>query len=433
MLSHVAQPLRERILRRNFVYFLADNILFSVGMGIINPTTVIPDFVRQLTSSEIVIGLCGSLWTIGYTLPQLFVARHVVRYERKKWWFVGPNIPVRFAILIFSLITVWLGSDRPQLILLAFFVCYGIAALGDGVVGVPWADLAGTSLDNRRRARMFGLTIAVSSVLLLLLAPLIGDVLGDAGRPFPNNYAVLFGAAGLLFVVSIVPGFFFHELPGGKAVEKPLPFREYLPDLGRVLRDDAPFRAFTVTRIFTSLFKMASPFYIGYATVQLGLSSEVAVPVLLAMQTIGSVAGALTYVWLGVRSPLLYIRLALWCAALLPACALLAAVAGPLPLYVGFLLSGLTTANLMSAYLDWLVGYAGAERRPVYVGLSNTVTAGVAFIAPIIGGAIAASLGYLPLFAVSLLMTLGALFSTRFMPERRAVELHETSVSSTTA
>jgi MFS family permease len=429
----LSPPSRERVYRRNFIYFLADNILFSVAMGIINPTTVIPDFVRQLTSSEILIGLCGSLWTIGFTLPQLFVARHVVGHERKKWWFVGPNIPVRFAILIFALITVWLGSDRPQLILLAFFACYGFAALGDGIVGVPWADLAGTSLDNRWRARMFGLTIAISSVILLLLAPQIGRVLGDAGRPFPNNYAVLFGAAGLLFVVSIVPGFFFHELPGGKAAEKPLPFSDYLPDLGRVLRDDAPFRAFTVTRIFTSLFKMAAPFYIGYATVQLGLSSDVAVPVLLVMQTLGSVAGALAYVWLGARSPLLYIRLALWCAALLPVCALLAAVAGPLPLYFGFLLSGLTTSNLMSAYLDWLVGYAGADRRPVYVGLSNTVTAGASFVAPIIGGALAASLGYLPLFAVSLVMTLAALFGTRFMPERHAAEAREAAVSSTPA
>lgn len=429
----LSQPSRERIYRRNFVYFLADNILFNVAMGIISPSTVIPDFVRQLTSSEILIGLCGSLWAIGYTLPQLFVARRIVRHERKKWWFVGPNIPVRFAILIFALVAVWLGGDQPQQILVAFFVCYGIAALGDGLVGVPWADLAGTSLDNRWRARMFGITIAVSSVILLLLAPLIGGVLGDAARPFPNNYAVLFGAAGLIFVVSIAPGFFIHELPGGKAVEKRPPFGEFLPGLGRVLRGDAPFRAFIATRAFTSLFKMAAPFYIGYATVQLGLSSEVAVPVLLAMQTVGSVAGALAYVWLGVRSPLLYIRLALWCAALLPACALLAAVAGPLPLYIGFLLSGLTTANLMSAYLDWLVGYAGAERRPIYVGLSNTVTAGVSFIAPVIGGAIAASLGYLPLFVVSLLMTLGALLATRFMPERHAAEAREAAVSSTTA
>jgi hypothetical protein len=73
---------RERIYRRNFVYFLADSLLFTLAMEIIGGTTVIPDFVRHLTNSEILIGLSGSLFTIGYLLPQLLVARYIVRYAR---------------------------------------------------------------------------------------------------------------------------------------------------------------------------------------------------------------------------------------------------------------------------------------------------------------------------------------------------------------
>jgi hypothetical protein len=60
-----------------------------------------------------------------------------------------------------------------------------------------------------------------------------------------------------------------------------------------VLRDDGQFRAFIITRMLTSLFMMAGPFYIGFATESLGLSSDVAVPNLLAMQTIGGVTGLL--------------------------------------------------------------------------------------------------------------------------------------------
>ncbi len=226
---------------------------------------------------------------------------------RKKWWFVGPNIPVRFVILIFAVVAMLIGKDRPELILLAFLICYSIAAVGDGLVGVPWADLTTTSLDNRWRARMLGLTAAGTGVIMLLAAPLIGVLLGDTGPGFPTNYAILFGASGLLFVISIPLGMFFHELPGGKARETLPSFREFLPDLGRVLRDDVPFRAFIIMRILTSLFMMAAPFYVGYATVQLGLSSQVAVPVLLAMQTIGSVGGTVLSTWLGARNNLLCI------------------------------------------------------------------------------------------------------------------------------
>lgn len=425
---------RERIYRHNFIFFLTDNVLFTVAMGIIGSTTVIPDFVRHLTDSEILIGLCGSLFTFGFTLPQLLIARYIVRYARKKWWFVGPNIPVRFAILLFALLTVWLGSERLELILLAFFVAYSIAAFGDGVVGVPWADLAATCLDNRWRARMFGLTTVAAGVIMLLITPLIGTILGAQGLAFPNNYALLFGIAGGLFVISILPGLFFHELPGGKAVEKLPTLGEFLPDLGRVLRDDGPFRAFILIRMGTNFFMMAAPFYIGYATVQLGLASAVAVPVLLAMQTIGSLGGALVYTWLGERNNLLYIRLALASAALLPLCALLAGLVGPWPLYIGFLLSGLASgSNLFAGYLNWVVGYAHPEQRPLYVGLSNTVSAVSSLIAPIIGGTIAQGLGYQPLFVVSLAMALGTLFVTlRFLRDTPMAEA-PVAVSSGTA
>lgn len=416
----LAPAARERIYRRNFVYFLIDTLLFTGAMNIISPTTVIPDFVRQLTSSEILIGLCGSLFTIGFTLPQLLVARFIVRYEWKKWWFVGPNIPVRCMILLFALLTFWLGAEQPQLILAAFFICYTLAAFGDGLVGVPWADLAATSMDHRWRARMFGIAAVIIGSLMLLVSPLIGVILSERGPAFPNNYALLFGVAGLMFALSTVPGAFIQELPGAKAVQKALSFGEFLPTLGGLLRNDGPFRAYIAVRIGTNLFLMAAPFYIGYATVDLGLSSEVAVPTLLAMQTTGSLTGALVYTWLGERNNLLYIRLALGAAALLPIAALLAGVVGPLPLYIGFLVSGLAnSSNLFASFLNWVVGYAHPDQRPLYVGLSNTITALVSLITPVIGGTIAQHFGYQPLFAVSLVMALSTLFVTiRFLRAR---------------
>jgi MFS family permease len=262
--------------------------------------------------------------------------------------------------------------------------------------------------------------------LMLLVSPLIGVILSEQGPAFPNNYALLFGIAGLMFALSTVPCIFIQELPGAKAVQKAPPFREFLPALGRLLRDDGPFRAYIAVRIGTNLFLMAAPFYIGYATVELGLSSEVAVPTLLAMQTAGSLTGALVYTWLGERNNLLYIRLALGAAALLPISALLAGVVGPLPLYIGFLVSGLAnSSNLFASFLNWVVGYAHADQRPLYVGLSNTITALVSLVAPVIGGTIAQQFGYRPLFVLSLVMALSTLFITvRFLrakPQERAV------------
>jgi MFS family permease len=412
--QELSEAARERIYRRNFAFLLLDNVMFNIAIGIIGATTLIPDFVRQLTDSEILIGIFGSLFTVGNTLPQLFVARYIVRVARKKWWFIGPSIPVRMTMLVFAGITLWLGKDQKELILLALLVCYGLMSFGDGLVGVPWADITGTSLNNRWRARMFGFTTATTGVTMLLIAPLIAHILGS--QPFPNNYALLFALSGVLFSSSILPQVFIHELPGGKAQDKIPPLREFGAQLLGVLREDRPFRLLIVARMCTTLFLMASPFYIGYATIDLGLSSEVAVPVLLAMQMAGSVAGSLTYTWLGARNNLLYMRLSIGGALLLPVSALLAGVFGEQMLYFGFLMFGLSTSNLISAFLNWTVGYVDADRRPTYVGLGNTVTALASLLAPFLAGTIAQTLGYLPLFAVSLLMGMIALYVvTRYL------------------
>jgi hypothetical protein len=180
---------------------------------------------------------------------------------------------------------------------------------------------------------------------MLGLAPVIALIL--AGADFPGNYALLFGLAGALFALSILPALFIHELPGGAAVERIPALGEFLPDLGRVLRGDGPFRAILIAKMLTSLFSMAAPFYIGFATVSLGLSSDVAVPGLLAMQTIGGVGGSLAYIWLGARNNLLFIRLALAGGVLVPVSALLAGLVGPLPLYGGFFMAGLAVSNLV--------------------------------------------------------------------------------------
>lgn len=424
-LPPISPSQRERVYRLNFVYFLTDGILFTVAMGLMGSTTVIPDFVRRLTSSEILIGLSGSLFEVGWTLPQLFIARYIIRFARKKWWFVGPSIPVRFVMIIFGIATVLLGKDRPEAILLLFFICYGIAAVGDGIVGVPWADLSGTSLDSRWRARMFGLMSASAGVIMLLVSPLIGRVLGETA--FPNNYAILFGAAGVLFALSVVPILFIHELPGGKPVEKLPALSEFLPDLGRVLRTDRAFRGIIITRMLTTLFAMAGPFYIGFATQQLGLSSDVAIPTLLAMQTIGGVGGALLYTWIGARNNLLFIRMALVGAAFLPISALLASQVGPLPLYAGFLMSGLTLSNLFLSYQNYVITHATADRRPIYAGLFNTIAAVTSLTAPFIAGTITQQLGYEVLFVVALMMAFLALFvALRYLqnpPEEAILEM----------
>ncbi len=107
---------RDRIYRRNFIFFLADFVLFSVAFNLIGSTTVIPDFVRKLTGSEILIALSSQMFEILWLMPQLLVARRLVRVENKKMWFVVPNIPVRTLMIIFSGVILLVGPGHPGLL-----------------------------------------------------------------------------------------------------------------------------------------------------------------------------------------------------------------------------------------------------------------------------------------------------------------------------
>lgn len=424
-MSQMNDPIRleadsnEPVYRRNFVFFLIDGIFFMTALSIIGSTTVIPDFVRQLTDSEILIGLSANLFEIGFTLPQLFIARYIIQFERKKWWFLGPNIPVRMIMLIFGLIVMFLGADNPSLILGVFFVSYGLVAFGDGLVGAAWADLMGTSLNSRWRARMFGLMSTIVGLIMLALAPLIRVILSEEGPGFPQNYGLLFIGAGVLFALSIIPVFFVKELPGGKAEKLPA-FTEFMPGLVKILRADAAFRSLTVTRILFSFFIMANPFYIGFATTTLGLENTDAVPALLAMQTIGSIVGAMFYTWLGAKDNLLYIRLSLGGAAILPIGALLSTLVGPIPLYIGFFMAGLCVSNLGLSYINWVITHASPDQRPIYAGLFNTIVAVTTLISPFIAGTIATYFGYPVLFGIALAMVIWALVAMLFIPPAEA-------------
>ena len=87
-------------------------MLFSVAFNLIGSTTVIPDFVRKLTGSEILIAFSSQMFEILWLLPQLLVARSLIRVQNKKMWFVIPNIPVRTLMLIFAGIIVLVGPGQ---------------------------------------------------------------------------------------------------------------------------------------------------------------------------------------------------------------------------------------------------------------------------------------------------------------------------------
>lgn len=417
----------DRVYRLNYYVFLADFVLFGIALNFISASTVIPDYIRKLTNWEILIGFSGSMFEVGWLLPQLFIARQLTRVERKKWWFIGPNIPVRLLMIIYAGIMLLTETRNTTLLLVLFLIFYGLAALGDGLVGVPWIDLLGSSLDDKHRARLFGLGNALVGIGVLAITPTIRTILSADGLGFPDNYAMLFLIAGIGFFVTVPAMLWIRELPGGNPRETAPPLHEYLPDLVRVLHEDRTFRAMMITRVFGTLFTLAGPFYIGFATERLALSSQDAVPTLLFMLTLGSVSASLVYSRFGAQRNLFFIRLMLVLGMLMPILALSAGVVGPGLLYVAFFVGGMSSGTLYMSFINWLIAYATPEQRPVYSGLFNSVSAVGLLSAPVIGGLIVQWVSYEAAFGTALVMMASAVFFNL----RYVKDTHPTSTQDT--
>lgn len=377
-------------LRRNFSLFLVDYIIFSSALAMIGASTVVPDFVKRLTTDPHIIGFSGSLFSFFWLVPQLFMAQIINRLARRSvilHWFA---VPLRLFFIILAIL-MFVSSDST-LILIAFLIAYGLFAMGDGLLTLAWADLLGSTMPNRARSTLFMIGQLSVAIAVLGSREVVRRLLAPDGPPFPQNFAYLFAIAGVIFVVA---GICLANIKDEKVVATHTPgpsIRELLPYLKTLLRTDKDFRIFARTRVLFDLATMAIPFYIVYGENVLKLNSENAVGDSILALTIGSAIGSLIFGWLSHRSGSRAVIRVSGCAIVLhPLLALSSTYLGVPALYAVFLVLGFVGASTTPGYFDWIITQAPDDRRPIYLGLTNTISA-ISNLAPVVGGIILGAL-----------------------------------------
>jgi len=150
---------------------LGDKRVVHGGDGLPCSTSVIPRFCPRLTDSEVLIGGWQASFPIGFTLPQIIIAAICAPCPQEVV-FVGPQHPVRSSADLRRDHGWW--AKTPGTRLLAFFLCYGIAGFGDGLVGVPWSDMTALASIYRWRGACRPDNGGHRGDLVLI-APLIGN------------------------------------------------------------------------------------------------------------------------------------------------------------------------------------------------------------------------------------------------------------------
>jgi MFS family permease len=387
---------------RNFAALVGDYVGFSMGMAFVSATTVLPAFMGRLTENKALVGLVSTVADGAWLLPQVIFANLLVNKRHKKRYVTAAGLIGRPLFLLYGL-GLGLGLARdPTLALALLMVAVFFFTGSDSFASVAWFDVLAKTIPEERRGRLVGISQVIYGLLAIGQGALITVMLEQEIPPYPLNYALFFGLSGALLLLSLLSWQLLVE-PDEAVERERASWRDYVPQLLRLLRQDRVLARLIVVRLLSGFDLMAFNFYVLFATEYLQLP-EYTVGIFLAVQTIGGIlasaglgllserAGSHRVVQVAtavsVTAPLVALGLALGTPAPLAGLGQGGAEAGLATLVTcawTFLAMGVVGSSFMLGFMNYVLELAPAGQRPTYTGLFNTI-GGALVLLPLLGG-----------------------------------------------
>jgi MFS family permease len=364
----------------------------------------------------VLVGLAGSIWTAGWTLPQLLSANIFGRNPRNKPYM---RLSAVGRLLLWSIpICLWggLADHHPTLMLIVFFAAMGAFATCDGLTAVSWFDFMAREIPPNRRGRLQGIGQTAGGLASVGVGALIALIL--ARLPYPSSYTLIFALAAIAFMPGGIAILLLREHVTQDAASR----SEHMSAGGwfRPLKRDADFRRLVVCRILYGLTALASSFYVGHAVDVLLLPERLIGQFTVAQTVTKIICGTLFGLVCDRWGPLWVVKTGILLTALGPAFALLAHLIDTPQMHglypIVFIALGISQGTFVMGISQYLIGMAPETVRPAYIGLANSI-GGISSLWPIVGGWLLNVTSYPLLFSLTTAMTLLAfLFSLRLHP-----------------
>jgi MFS family permease len=387
-------------LRYNLVVNLLDGGFFGAAIGFASFGTILPLFVASMTNSATLIGLVPAIHSAGWLFPQLFTANYTARLRRYKRTVLLSTIHERVPFLGFALVALLLPRIGAQagLIITFFFLTW--QGLGGGFTANPWTSMISKIMPPEARGTFFGTQAAVANLFISFSAIGAGYVLNLFDSP--TDFMICFLAAILFFTISWVALALTREPADHAKVidENPAPFWH---GAGRILKRDKNFNWFLSARMLSQFATMGFSFYIVYALRRFQMDAITA-GYLTATLTISQMIANAGMGWLGDRvGHRLMLIIGAGAATFSSLIAWFAPSLGWF--FPVFVLTGFANVSIWTNGMTMTVDFSDENERPFYIGLAQTLTAPVTIVAPLIGGWVADTQGFVRTFAWSALLS----------------------------
>jgi MFS family permease len=418
-LTKVEQFTRKH-LRYNVTVNLLDGGMFGVAIGFASFGTVLPLFAASMTDSATLIGLVPAIHAAGWLLPQLFTANYTARLRRFKRTVLMMTIHERLPFLGLALVAFLLPKIGLQAGLILTFILLIWQGLGGGFAANPWTSLISKIIPPESRGTFFGTQAALANLLISGAAIGAGYLLSSIESPF--NFMACFLIASMFFTFSWIFLALTREPADHEKViaETPPPLWS---GLGRILRRDKNFNWFLAARVLSQFATMGFPFYIVYALRHFQMD-EVTAGYLTATLTVAQTVANAGMGWMGDRVGHRLMLIIGAASALLSS--LLAWFAPSLAWFFPiFVLSGFANVSIWTNGMTMTVDFSDESERPFYIGLAQTLTAPATILAPLIGGWIADTQGFVSTFGWSVILSIVMMSILIFLvKEPRKAEWH---------
>jgi hypothetical protein len=419
--------------RRNYFLGVVNGTFTQLGMNVTQPSLVLSVFVRALGGSNTLVGSIPAIRFGGWFLPQFLAASWIQPSRHKVPIAVGLEVIRAAVYAALGLLTFSLGPSNPTLLLILFFVLFGLSRLTAGTGALARTDAIGKFVSPRRRAAFFAARSFWGGLVVFGAGFLVRAVLDEThGQPFPINFTLLFGISAVCFFIALL---LFQQIE-----EKPDPddrprhsLKEQLGRAPELLRADPTFRRYLLVRVLQNMTRLAAPFYPIFALDVLGAPASM-VGFYLSAQTLARILSNLLWQRLSrVRGNYFLVKTACLLTATEPLLAVVlpwimrladlsVARTGLLPAYLFsgvFVLTGISQSGRSIGFMALLLDIAPAQERASYIGFVNTTLGLVSFF-PIFAGAVIDRVGFEPIFfAATVLLLLGYAATLGWQPHLR--------------
>lgn len=402
----------DRNLPHNLFFNIADGTMGLFAMSFVSTTTILPVYVSHLTSSAVLIGMAPALESLGWYLPQIFVAPFIEGLARVKPVVMTVSLCERLLLLSVGLVilTFPAGSGGTNILpLLLFFTFFGLRMLVNGINAIPWQEMVARVIPMHHRGRLFASQRFFGGIAGLLGAVAAAETLKRF--EYPLNYSLCFVFAFSAAMVSWVCLFQTRE-PIFRSTRAAHRVAGYWREMPSVLRHDRNFVSYLIGRAMGCLGSMAMAFFAVHAVQEFGLGDDQAA-VFTAILLGSNILGSALWGWIGDKRGQKFV---LEASSILYALALVVALLQNevAPYYVVFLLVGLANAGFVISDLALVLEFVPPARRPTYMGIARGLLGPWIGFAPVLGGLLLASFGYQFLLIIGWVLSVVGLLMLAF-------------------